>query len=242
MEECLAIKPDLIFLWDEAWFAFARFGPTYRQRTAMNAANNLRERLQRPNRRRLGKAAGEAEGRGRRDAAENPAGGAARCAGAGLCHAVDAQDADGAAAGFDDPRQRPGLQGRGRAELSRSLHDPHLDLAQLPDHRLARCRPAAGGAGGVRVRAAPGRGGDGDAARDLDPSAAAEVLQGADRRRHDPGRVPGKRGRELLLRRPGLDRHLGVLGEGRVRAGRHPRHPGRWAEPAGTATRSRPAS
>ncbi|GAB4258482.1 MAG: decarboxylase [Pararhodobacter sp.] len=45
MEECLAIKPDLIFLWDEAWFAFARFGPTYRQRTAMNAANTLRERL-----------------------------------------------------------------------------------------------------------------------------------------------------------------------------------------------------
>jgi len=45
MEECLAIKPDLIFLWDEAWFAFARFGPTYRQRTAMNAANVLRERF-----------------------------------------------------------------------------------------------------------------------------------------------------------------------------------------------------
>jgi arginine decarboxylase len=48
IEECLAIKPDLIFLWDEAWFAFARFGPTYRQRTAMNAANNLRERLKSP--------------------------------------------------------------------------------------------------------------------------------------------------------------------------------------------------
>ncbi|MFV2051635.1 aminotransferase class I/II-fold pyridoxal phosphate-dependent enzyme [Aliiroseovarius sp. YM-037] len=45
MEECLAIKPDLVFLWDEAWFAFARFGPTYRQRTGMNAANTLRERL-----------------------------------------------------------------------------------------------------------------------------------------------------------------------------------------------------
>ncbi len=45
MEECLAIKPDLVFLWDEAWFAFARFGPTYRQRTAMNAAGLLRERL-----------------------------------------------------------------------------------------------------------------------------------------------------------------------------------------------------
>ena len=48
MEECLAIKPDLVFLWDEAWFAFARFGPTYRQRTGMNAANVLRERLKSP--------------------------------------------------------------------------------------------------------------------------------------------------------------------------------------------------
>ncbi|QJF53348.1 aminotransferase class I/II-fold pyridoxal phosphate-dependent enzyme [Roseobacter ponti] len=45
MEECLAIKPDLIFLWDEAWFAFARFNPTYRQRTAMTAANTLRSRF-----------------------------------------------------------------------------------------------------------------------------------------------------------------------------------------------------
>jgi len=44
MEECLAIKPDLVFLWDEAWFAFARFGPTYRQRTAMHNAQILRER------------------------------------------------------------------------------------------------------------------------------------------------------------------------------------------------------
>ena len=38
MEECLAIKPDLIFLWDEAWFGFARFSPLYRPRTAMGAA------------------------------------------------------------------------------------------------------------------------------------------------------------------------------------------------------------
>ena len=45
MEECLAIKPDLIFLWDEAWFAFGRFNPTYRQRTGMNAANTLRAKF-----------------------------------------------------------------------------------------------------------------------------------------------------------------------------------------------------
>ncbi|MGP9766137.1 aminotransferase class I/II-fold pyridoxal phosphate-dependent enzyme [Halomonas sp. AOP13-D3-9] len=43
MEECLAIKPDLVFLWDEAWFAFAGFNPTYRPRTAMHAARTLRE-------------------------------------------------------------------------------------------------------------------------------------------------------------------------------------------------------
>lgn len=38
MEECLAIKPDLVFLWDEAWFGFARFSPFLRTRTAMGAA------------------------------------------------------------------------------------------------------------------------------------------------------------------------------------------------------------
>ncbi|MBO6949256.1 MAG: aminotransferase class I/II-fold pyridoxal phosphate-dependent enzyme [Rhodospirillales bacterium] len=48
MEECLAIKPDLVFLWDEAWFGFARFGPTYRQRTAMYQAGNLREKFKDP--------------------------------------------------------------------------------------------------------------------------------------------------------------------------------------------------
>ncbi len=48
MDECLAIKPDLVFLWDEAWFAFARFGPTYRQRTAMHCAQMLRDRCRDP--------------------------------------------------------------------------------------------------------------------------------------------------------------------------------------------------
>jgi arginine decarboxylase len=48
MEECLAIKPDLIFLWDEAWFAFAAFHPIYRRRTGMAAAARLRERFRDP--------------------------------------------------------------------------------------------------------------------------------------------------------------------------------------------------
>jgi arginine decarboxylase len=48
MEECLAIKPDLVFLWDEAWFAFAGFHPVYRTRTAMASARALRKRLADP--------------------------------------------------------------------------------------------------------------------------------------------------------------------------------------------------
>lgn len=50
MDECLAIKPDLVFLWDEAWFAFARFNPAFRQRTAMQAAATLRASLRGPER------------------------------------------------------------------------------------------------------------------------------------------------------------------------------------------------
>jgi arginine decarboxylase len=48
MEECLAIKPDLIFLWDEAWFGFARFSPFLRPRTAMGAANDIETWLNDP--------------------------------------------------------------------------------------------------------------------------------------------------------------------------------------------------
>jgi len=48
MEECLAIKPDLIFLWDEAWFGFARWTPFYRRRTAMGAADILEHKFKDP--------------------------------------------------------------------------------------------------------------------------------------------------------------------------------------------------
>ena len=48
MEECLAIKPDLIFLWDEAWSGFARLSPFLRPRTAMGAAADIEEWLRDP--------------------------------------------------------------------------------------------------------------------------------------------------------------------------------------------------
>lgn len=48
MEECLAIKPDLVFLWDEAWFAFARWSPFLRPRTAMGGAEAIEKWLRSP--------------------------------------------------------------------------------------------------------------------------------------------------------------------------------------------------
>jgi arginine decarboxylase len=49
MEECLAIKPDLIFLWDEAWFGFAHSSLYLRRRTAMGAAAALSTQFRDPN-------------------------------------------------------------------------------------------------------------------------------------------------------------------------------------------------
>src|SRR3954453_12193190 len=48
MEECLAIKPDLVFLWDEAWFGFAHWSPFLRPRTAMGAASDIEQWMQEP--------------------------------------------------------------------------------------------------------------------------------------------------------------------------------------------------
>lgn len=44
MEQVLAIKPDMVFLWDEAWFAFAGFANNYKQRTGMYTAKKLCDR------------------------------------------------------------------------------------------------------------------------------------------------------------------------------------------------------
>ena len=48
MEECLALNPNLIFLWDEAWFGFARWSPFYRRRTAMGATAILEQKFKDP--------------------------------------------------------------------------------------------------------------------------------------------------------------------------------------------------
>ena len=45
MAEILAIKPDMVFVWDEAWYGFAHFSPRYRRRSAMSAAERLGDML-----------------------------------------------------------------------------------------------------------------------------------------------------------------------------------------------------
>ena len=151
MEECLAIKPDLVFLWDEAWFAFARFHPVYRPRTAMRAARTLAYRLRSAGVPRRVRAVRGGPGRDSDRGAAGPAAAAGPGAGPGpgVRHPVHAQDADLAAPGIDDPRARPGLRAEGGGELPRGLHDAHLDVAELPDPGLAGHRPPAGVPGGL---------------------------------------------------------------------------------------------
>ena len=45
MMDILAIKPDMMFHWDEAWFAYAQFNPVYKGRTAMSVAAKLSKKL-----------------------------------------------------------------------------------------------------------------------------------------------------------------------------------------------------
>jgi arginine decarboxylase len=48
MMEILAIKPDIIFHWDEAWFAHGHFHPIYKNRHAMGVTRKLQARFQSP--------------------------------------------------------------------------------------------------------------------------------------------------------------------------------------------------
>lgn len=48
MEQVLALKPNMVFLWDEAWFAFAGFSHLMRRRTAMFVAQKLHAKYRTP--------------------------------------------------------------------------------------------------------------------------------------------------------------------------------------------------
>src|SRR5438552_45237 len=87
----------------------------------------------------------------------------------------------------------PGL-GRGlpsgRGSVSGSLPDPHVDLAEPPDPRLARRGAPANGAGRLRAHDEGRRAGAADPPRGQHAPADLEILSRRDARGHDPGRVP----------------------------------------------------
>ncbi len=220
MEECLAIKPDLVFLWDEAWFAFARFHPVYRTRTAMASAAAVRERLQSPEYKaqyekyladQNAEKPSDEDLLNRRLTARPGAG-----AGAGIRLAVDAQDADRAAAGIDDSRLRSGLRPEGRGAVPRGVHGAHLDLAELPDPGVAGPGSSSGGPGGRRVGAAADRERHAAARCDRQPPAAEQVHELPWHVASHPGPVPpdGDRPTAAL----GSAQHDGGLAGRRVRA------------------------
>src|SRR5699024_3239929 len=117
------------------------------------------------------------------------------------CDTVDAQDADGAAAGIDDPRLRPGVLLRRRGSLPRGVYDAHLDVSELPDPGLPRPRPQAGRDGGLRTRAEAARPGDEPVLGDRAAPAAEEDVQGAHRRGSDPRGIPDHRPDHAAARR-----------------------------------------
>ena len=149
MEECLAIKPDLIFLWDEAWFGFARFSPFLRPRTAMGAANDIEAWMHDPK-------SVQAFEKQRAELGDNPsnelllktrlipdprADPAAR-----LPHPFHPQVDVGAAAGIDADRQGRRIPHRGAAIQGSGVY-PRLDQSQPAIDRQPRCGAPPDGAG-----------------------------------------------------------------------------------------------
>ena len=155
MEECLAIKPDLLFLWDEAWFGFARFSPFLRPRTGLGAAAAHRGMARQPRGAQGLRGAGRRTRRGPR-----PEGSAPARAPPGARSAQDAHPRLRNRLGAQvDVVPAPGLDrggaGRGlqppRLGVPRGGVHPRLDLAERADHRLAGRGPAPDGAGRLRA-------------------------------------------------------------------------------------------
>ena len=161
----------------------------------------------------------------RRTAAQRPAAARPRPgAGARVRHALHPQDADRAAPGLDDPCVGPGLQGQSRGVLPRSLHDPHLDLAQLPDPGLAGRGPQAGGTGRLRADPAPARTGDEPSRAGAAPSSAQALFPLPAGVGHGARALPRIRCRQLLQRRDRLGQPGSGVADRRVRARSDPRH------------------
>ena len=230
MEECLAIKPDLIFLWDEAWFGFARFSPLYRPRTAMGARAALKEAFADPayleqylaQEKRLG---ADLDPKDKRlletRLVPDPRKAKLRVYQTNSTHKSMSALRQGSMVLVGDEdyhAARASLQGGG-------VH-PRLDLSQPADHRLAGHRPPADGAGGLRTGHAVHPARDRDPPRREHASPGVQVLPGLDGGGDGAGRVPPVRPQELHRGRHHLGGGGTRLPRGRVHPGSDPAHAG----------------
>ena len=210
MEECLAIKPDLIFLWDEAWFGFARFSPFLRPRTAMGAANDIEAWMHDPK----SVAAYEKQQAELGDnpsdetLAEDPADSrSAADPAARLPDQLHPQIDVGAPAGLDAVRQGRRIPHRGGAIQGSGLH-PRLDQPQPAADREPRRRAPPDGAG----RLWPRRQRDRD--RLCDPpggqrqSADLEIFQHARRRQDGAGGITAPAASPTIWRQASTGRQV----------------------------------
>ena len=210
MEECLAIKKDLVFLWDEAWFAFARFNPTYRQRTAMATAEYLREQLRTTQAAEAYEAQQEALKDADMEALLNtrlmpPPDARVRAYATQSTHKTLTSLRQGSMIHVHDQDFK--------GEVEQSFHEAYMThTSTSPNYQIIASLDVGRRQvelEGFRIRPAPDRGGDVDAPGDRHPSASEEVFQGFDRLRHDPDRASRKRHQVLSRAGTGLGRHLG---------------------------------
>ena len=170
MEECLAIKPDLIFLWDEAWFGFARWSPFLRPRTGHGRGRRAGRMARDPG------ALAALEGAGRRARRGSRPEGSARCSTGAWCP-IRARCASACTRPTRcTSRCRALRQGSIVAvrdedynhhvsAVPRGGVHPRLDLAQPADHRVAGRRAPPDGARGLRAGHARDRDRAGDPPR-----------------------------------------------------------------------------
>ncbi len=155
MEEVLAIKPDMIFLWDEAWCAYARFSPILRRRTAMWSAAHLREKFASTEYRRdYEKWQAEFDAADPSDDATwlnqrlmpDPDLARVRVYATHSTHKTLTAFRQGSMIHVHDQD----FEHQHTKRVQRSLHDAHFDVAELPDSGVAGCRPSPGRTGRPR--------------------------------------------------------------------------------------------
>ena len=245
MEECLAIKPDLIFLWDEAWFGFARFSPFHRRRTAMGAAAALNDALREPGlprgvRGARGRSSASSTRKNPQSARHAPAARPGQGAHPRLPDQLDAQVDVGAPAGLDDPGRGTRTSTRSRARSRRRSSPtprPRPNLQLIASLDVARRQMEleglrAGACDATELAIALRR-------RVNSHPLISKYFRVADAGGDDPGRVPRLRHRRTTARRTRPGRTCSTPGT--RTSSPSTRRASRWsaARPASTARSSR---